>query len=142
MKEQDKITENSDEKPKAVPESQLATEYLANERTFLAWVRTAIAVISLGFVVAKFGLWMEELAANSSEFSQFRTGISLPIGTAMIFFGGFLTVLAAWRYKVVNQKIKDGSITADHSLVYAITLIVVALSLAIIIYMIISVRHS
>jgi len=40
----------------AVQEEKLATEFLANERTFLAWVRTSIAVISLGFVVAKFGL--------------------------------------------------------------------------------------
>ena len=38
-----------------IPGDRRATEYLASERTFLAWIRTSIAVVSLGFVVAKFG---------------------------------------------------------------------------------------
>jgi len=40
-----------------MPEDRKATEYLANERTFLAWIRTSIAVISLGFVIAK---WVKD----------------------------------------------------------------------------------
>ena len=36
-----------------VPDESRATEHLANERTFVAWVRTSIAVISFGFVVAR-----------------------------------------------------------------------------------------
>ncbi len=39
-----------------VPEEKRATEYLANERTFLAWIRTSIAVISFGFVITRFGI--------------------------------------------------------------------------------------
>lgn len=53
-----------------VPDDRKATEHLANERTFLAWVRTSIAVVSLGFVVAKFGLWLEritQLSPNSAH---------------------------------------------------------------------------
>ena len=34
------------------------SDYLANERTFLAWIRTRMAVMNLGFVVAKFSLWL------------------------------------------------------------------------------------
>ena len=41
--------------PRDIPDDKEATEHLANERTFLAWVRTSIAIVSLGFVVAKFG---------------------------------------------------------------------------------------
>ena len=40
-------------KKAALSSQDLATEYLANERTFLAWVRTGIAVITLGFALAK-----------------------------------------------------------------------------------------
>ncbi|HQT34040.1 MAG: YidH family protein [Thiobacillus sp.] len=47
-----------------IGDEKRATEYLANERTFLAWIRTSIAIISLGFVVAKFSLWLRELAAQ------------------------------------------------------------------------------
>jgi putative membrane protein len=41
-----------------------ATEYLANERTYLAWIRTSISIMSLGFVVAKFSVWMRELVVR------------------------------------------------------------------------------
>lgn len=47
-----------------IGDEKRATEYLANERTFLAWIRTSIAIISLGFVVAKFSLWLRELATQ------------------------------------------------------------------------------
>lgn len=44
--------------PEQLPHEKHTTEYLANERTFLAWVRTSIAVLSLGFVIAKFSVWI------------------------------------------------------------------------------------
>jgi putative membrane protein len=47
-----------------LPDDRKATEYLANERTFLAWIRTSIAVITLGFVIAKFGVWLREIATR------------------------------------------------------------------------------
>jgi len=51
------------EKPHAtIDESKRATEYLANERTFLAWIRTSVAVVSLGFVLARFSVWLREFA--------------------------------------------------------------------------------
>jgi putative membrane protein len=40
----------------SIGETKRASEYLANERTFLAWIRTSIAVVSLGFVLARFGV--------------------------------------------------------------------------------------
>ncbi len=36
-------------------------EHQANERTFLAWLRTSIALIGFGFVIARFGLFLHEL---------------------------------------------------------------------------------
>lgn len=60
-----------------------ATDYLASERTFLAWIRTSIAVIGLGFVVAKFSVWLRELAAGINPQSPIRPGgASLPLGVA------------------------------------------------------------
>ncbi|MBK5207067.1 MAG: DUF202 domain-containing protein [Polaromonas sp.] len=69
-----------DEKP--------ATEYLANERTFLAWIRTSIAIISLGFVVAKFSLWLRELATQlAPQMQTSQVGASMPIGVTMMALG-------------------------------------------------------
>jgi putative membrane protein len=42
------------------------SDHSANERTFLAWVRTGISVIAFGFVLEKFNLFIVALAANAS----------------------------------------------------------------------------
>ena len=90
-------------------EDKRANEYLANERTFLAWIRTSIAIISLGFVVAKFSLWLHELAAQlHPQIQAYKSGASMPIGISMMAMGGLLTGLAAWRYHTVNLSIAEG----------------------------------
>jgi putative membrane protein len=42
------------------------SDHAANERTFLAWVRTAIAVMAFGFIVEKFDLFLEVAAPSSA----------------------------------------------------------------------------
>jgi len=113
----------------AIDESKRATEYLANERTFLAWIRTSVAVVSLGFVLARFSVWLRELAIQrGSQFPVHRGGISLPIGVGMMIFGGLLSVLAAWRYHVVNRDIERGKVRADRGLVILVTVAMAVLS--------------
>jgi len=129
------------EPEKVVPPQHLATEYLANERTFLAWIRTGIAVISLGFVVSRFGLWLAELSLTEKQFERFRTGASVPVGIGMILFGGLLSVLAAWRYHVVNRQIEQGKVKADRGLIVLITILVMVLSLLMAAYMVVSVNR-
>ncbi|MBV9008044.1 MAG: DUF202 domain-containing protein [Verrucomicrobia bacterium] len=130
----------SDEQQSAsTDKSKLETELLANERTFLAWVRTSIAVMSLGFVIARFGIWLRELAEKiNPQMQHGATGVSLPLGATMIAFGGVLTLLAGWRYHVVNRVIKSGKIEADPKMVTLITIAVVLLSATIIIYMLVT----
>jgi putative membrane protein len=123
--------------PDRVPGDKLEAELLANERTFLAWVRTSIAVMTLGFVVARFGLWLRELAAKiNSQAQQASTGISLPLGATMIAFGACLTIFAAWRYHVVNRAIEHGQIKADPRLVWIISIAISVLAIVIILYMV------
>jgi putative membrane protein len=118
-----------------VSESQLASEYLANERTFLAWIRTSIAVISLGFVIAKFNVWLSQMAGNNGVGIP-HVGASLPIGVAMMSFGGCMAILAYLRFNTVNRQIEAGEIQADKGLVGLVTLFVVALSVVVVIYVI------
>src|SRR5215472_11763519 len=81
--------------PKApVSDYQRGSEHLAAERTFLAWIRTSIAVISLGFVVSKFGVWLRELSDRLNPGTNIhRTSASLPIGIGMMAIGGVLALL-------------------------------------------------
>ena len=114
-----------------IPNAAKGQEYLANERTFLAWIRTAIAVISLGFVVARFSLWLRQLSqTGESRLPLPRLhGISLPMGELLMLFGACLSVLAAWRYHVVNRQIEEDHVSADRGLIVLITIVVTVLAL-------------
>jgi putative membrane protein len=126
----------------AVPEDKKATEYLANERTFLAWVRTSIAIISLGFVIAKFGVWLRELATRLAPQIPLRSsGMSLPMGVAMMALGGALAVLAAWHYHLVNRAIERGEVRANRNLIVTVTVAVALLAVMMIAYLLLTVEH-
>ena len=123
------------ERGEKVPPRRQASEYLANERTFLAWVRTSITIISFGFVVAKFNVWLHEIVGGATTRMNLRlVNSSLPIGVAMMALGGILAVLAAWRYNVTITNIERGRIKADRGLIILVTVLIVVLATATIIY--------
>lgn len=72
--------------------------YFAAERTLLAWQRTAIALIGLGFVVERFGLFMRLMAgAQAAPASQGR--VSLWFGVGFLLLGAAVASLAAWQFQ-------------------------------------------
>lgn len=87
------------------PRPGSTTDYLANERTFLAWVRTGVTLIALGFVVVKFGLLTRELRVGQKSGSL----LSAPIGIALVGLGGVLVLLALQRSRRAEEGIAAGS---------------------------------
>jgi putative membrane protein len=71
---------------------------LAGERTLLAYIRTGLALMGFGFVVARFGLFLRELAAAAHAEHATSTGLSLWVGTALVVLGVAVTALAAWQH--------------------------------------------
>jgi putative membrane protein len=76
--------------------------YLAGERTLLAWIRTSLALMGFGFIVAKFGLFLHEVmelrvaqGSRASEVDVPNTGWSLWIGVALVALGVFVNIFAA-----------------------------------------------
>ena len=115
---------------------QRTSEYLAAERTFLAWIRTSIAIISLGFVVAKFGLWLRELAIRfDPQHNTPSTGMSLPMGVGMMAFGSLLAVLAAWQFFAVDHAIARRTFEPNRRMVIFTSTGVVLLAAVIIAYL-------
>ena len=77
------------------------SDHAANERTFLAWVRTAIAIMAFGFLVEKFDLFLEiagrSLAGRTpSVAGQLVGNIS---GLLLILLGGVTMILAIVRFR-------------------------------------------
>jgi len=115
-----------------VPENRRASEHLDNERTFLAWVRTNVALIGLGFVVARLSPALGAAGANNVSGIVSK---ALPAGVALVGFGALVTILAAWRYDRVNRQIEAGMVKTDRGMVWIVTLIITLLSAAAVIYM-------
>ena len=71
----------------------------AAERTLLAWMRTGLALMGFGFVVARFGLFLREIAmAGHVAVHQRSTGWSLWIGTGLIGLGVVVSLVASLEY--------------------------------------------
>ena len=82
------------------------SDHAANERTFLAWVRTAIAIMAFGFLVEKFDLFLE-IAARSAGVRAPAGGQLLAniAGLVLIALGGATTVLAIVRFRKTSVAI-------------------------------------
>ena len=85
------------------------TDHAANERTFLAWVRTAVAIIAFGFVVERFDLFLTVLVPSSAaaKFAVHRSGFGRDAGLLLIVAGVAITVLATFRFVKTAKEIDD-----------------------------------
>ena len=88
------------------------TDYLAAERTFLAWIRTGLALMGFGFVVARFGLYIHALAGEG-QLSNQDYGLSVPFGTALVALGVVVNIGSAWNYRRVLGELKEGGAGLD-----------------------------
>jgi putative membrane protein len=98
------------------------SDHAANERTFLSWVRTGIAVIAFGFVIERFNLFLQTLATAATRAAGV-SGLRLPHlsgrvgdyeGLAFIFAGVGLVVLATIRFVRTTRLLdKPETHTAD-----------------------------
>lgn len=84
------------------------SEFLAAERTFLAWIRTGIALMGFGFVVARFGLFLQALRAEAREVPAPQLGVSLTFGTGLIVIGVAVNVLSAWNHVRLVRALNSG----------------------------------
>jgi putative membrane protein len=82
--------------------------YLAAERTLLAWLRTAIALMAFGFVIARFGFFLRSLALAELPGHERGSGLSLALGLGLIAIGILVCVVSAVRYRRYIDAIDRG----------------------------------
>ena len=117
------------------------TDHLANERTFLAWIRTAIAVLGFGFVVVKFSLFLEYFAAVSGKNIEVPTSeYSSELGLSFVIIGVLVVLFAYIRYKRNEQKIDGTEFKNNSVLVTVLTLLMVLISILLFWYLYTNIR--
>lgn len=88
--------------------------FFAAERTLLAWIRTGIAVMGLGFIVAKFGMFLRYIAHDMPA-PGYKTGVSLVIGTAMVVCGALACAKAAVQFRRFSRQLIEREMPAHWS---------------------------
>ena len=87
---------------------QRYTDHAANERTFLAWIRTGLALMGFGFVVARFGIFLRELRMTTGALTVQRTGYSAWAGTALVLMGVAVQAISMARYVSIIHQLNRG----------------------------------
>lgn len=93
------------------PDRRRATDTLANERTYLAYLRTALSFIALGFVIARFSLFQRELSIVA-RIDIPNKHMSVIFGTSMALAGVFVGVYGALRYISTDSALRREQIKA------------------------------
>jgi putative membrane protein len=116
----------ADEPAKPLTEAPNVRDHLANERTFLAWVRTAIALLGFGVLIAK--LRFLEIAPHAGVHST-------RLGLAFAGVGVLTLLLAAWHYDRTRRLIDGGDYQAAAHFIFVFAAVVFGLGMASIIYL-------
>ena len=85
--------------------SKKVTDHLANERTFLAWIRTGLSIIAFGFVVERFGLLLRELGLKVNERPIVTGHYSTIIGILLVLLGTLVMVVALLNFLQARRAI-------------------------------------
>jgi putative membrane protein len=107
------------------PRQRHTSDHLANERTFLAWVRTAVAIIGLGFVVSRFALYLRSLAALGGVLVPVTPGRSAVLGVVLVGLGAVTIALALGRYLMNYRSIEANDYRPSHYLDILLAVLIV-----------------
>jgi uncharacterized membrane protein YidH (DUF202 family) len=117
--------------------------HMANERTFLAWIRTSIGIMAFGFVVEKFSLFIKQISfflvksgLPGTPVPQPPPGYSSVLGIVLVGLGALMGVLAFIRYKKVEKQIDEDTYQPSLLLGMLLAISVLAVGIFLVLYLI------
>ena len=115
--------------------------HMANERTFLAWIRTSIGIMAFGFVVEKFALFIKQMSLvlgkpNIGNVLPASHGYSAMVGIFLVGLGTLMGLLALLRYKKVEKQIDRDTYEPSSVLVMLLTFSIIAVGIFLVVYLI------
>src|SRR5262245_43532304 len=117
--------------------------HFAAERTLLAWVRTGLAMMGFGFVVARFGLFLRELAGMPGALPYQHSGFSLWVGTTLIVMGVAVNLASGVKHWHTVRRLERGQPMrfGPFSLGMVVAFVLGLLGLLMAIYLIVGLDH-
>ncbi len=125
--------------------------HMANERTFLAWIRTSIGIMAFGFVLEKFSLFVKQftyflqtsgmpesrsLLRGAREVAPPSAGYSSVLGILLVALGALMAILALIRYKKVERQIDEGTYRPSVILDTLLAMSVVVVGIFLLVYLV------
>jgi putative membrane protein len=116
------------------------SDHLANERTFLAWIRTSIGIMAFGFVVVKFSLFVKQLTLLLGKQPVIQQkGYSAIMGIVLVAVGAITSLLAYLRYKKTKKQINKNIYQSSSLLISLLIAFIFLISVLLITYLIMSI---
>lgn len=96
--------------------------FFAAERTLLAWLRTGLTIMALGFVVSRFGLFVQLLATQSQAPSPRVSSLSAALGVAFVIVGALAILASAVQHRRFVATLPRADLPRAYSRVFALLL--------------------
>ncbi len=114
------------------------SDHLANERTFLAWIRTSIAIMGFGFVVVKFALFIKQisLVLNNKQTVLPGKGYSSDIGILLLGIGVLMAFYSYIRYRIIEKQLINKAYKPSLLPSLLLTLAILIIGILLVVYLI------
>ena len=97
------------------PREETLRVHQANERTMLAWIRTGIALMAFGFAIARFGVFLRQVASVGQLDVRPQHGVgSAWVGAVLVALGMLANLFATLRYAQIRRAIVRGEVGAPN----------------------------
>ena len=113
-------------------------DFLANERTFLAWIRTSIGIMAFGFVVEKFSLFVKQITmiiGSEQIIHPAGNSNSALIGILLVAAGAITIILSYIRYRLTEKRLREGMYVHSSLLLTIMTACLFVVSILLIAYL-------